>query len=51
MYVINFVGELSGEVQVRAPLKRFYSIGEDSAIGTSIRTALARDDVSTCSEV
>lgn len=48
------VDELSVEVQpalIRAPMKRLDSIGEDSAIGTSIRTALAGDGVSTCSEV
>ena len=52
--VYYYVDELSVEVKpvlIRVPMKRLDSIGEDSAIGTSIKTALAGDGVSTCSEV
>ena len=48
------VDELSVEVKpavIRSPMKRMDSIGEDSAIGTSIRTVLTGDGVSSCSEV
>ena len=54
IHVTIHVDELSVEVKpdvIRSPMKRMESIGEDSAIGMSIRTVLTADGVSTCSEV
>jgi hypothetical protein len=53
LYIIDELGVEVLPALIRAPMKRMDSTGEDSAIGTSIRTCavLTGDGISTCSEV